>query len=616
MAYHYTAPSGSGLRLPTSGKIVGLVTDALRLRVACRRRWRQSGKTLQRYFAGNRVTQIDPDEVLRTLVAALLPDQAPPAVSFASMDLHHAAFTLAKRYRENWDAFTAKLHADHFPVTELRDVPIPPLRFVVLELGLRWGAWETLRTLDAGANPNWSPRVLAPEGVRIILDELRGDRTIEQFAASLDITPEAVRAWRTGHSCPSDQVIDLLETDPDARWRVFELRWAVAIHSARADLGKLIGEDVVEDMIAASAETARRVHASHSAIFELRSRPEMWSPLAPINAAASVRKAREMMRQVLFEGARSEPGEHICAWLSRQVARQDLAADFAALSLPTDWAERASYWTWRLGSLRQEVAFSLGAASGGEATKADHVRFTDGLRSMLLRMAEFDAPSPVDVLSSIPVAGPFGEAMQLANVAERLCSVGRLHDAVDALRDAVRLAPNIAVLHFKLGATLGILAFHGHSEQFDEALRECHLAVGLAPTEGNFRNEIGIILSNRRDHEAAEVAFAEAEPHFGDHHLHWYARGNNFVGLERFDDARDAFARGVELSEPVPDIHCLRGLAACLMAIAETMEVKAEAGRLRREARRVADRAMHLSGTDPILDWRDTLDIWRDNARR
>ena len=614
MTFHYTAPSASGVRLPTSGKIVGLLADALRLRVACRVRWKQSGKTLQRYFAG-KPTRGMADDILRVLVDALVPDTLSDVAPIKLDDVRAGAFALAKTYTDDWDRFTAHLHAEHFPISEVRDLPIPPLRLAILDLGLRWGAWETIRTFDTSDNPNWSPALLQEHGVRVVLDVIRGERTIEGFAEEIDVSAEAVRGWRRGASYPSDTNIDRLAALVETPWTITHLRCAIGIAAAREQLGGLVGTDVIDDMVDALTETARRVHESHAELFEIRQRPEMWSPLAPIDAKASIEQARAAMVTVLLNGARSAPGKAICGWLAAHVAKQDLAADFASLSLPTDWTQRASYWTWRLGSLRRAVEFSLGAVSGGKATAADIDRFTEGLRGAILRMANFDEPSSVEVLSSVPAAGPVGQAMHLAGVAAQLSSIGRLHDAADTLREAVRLAPDIAVLHFKLGATLGTLASHGHPEHFDEALLECRVAVKLAPEEGNFRNEIGIILSNRRHHEEAEAAYAEAEPYFADHHHHWYARGNNYVALSRLEDARLAFTRGVGLSEPKPDIHCLRGLAACLMALAETVQPKAEAGKLRREARRVADRAVHLGADDPIIDWQDTLDIWRDQSR-
>ena len=183
------------------------------------------------------------------------------------------------------------------------------------------------------------------------------------------------------------------------------------------------------------------------------------------------------------------------------------------------------------------------------------------------------------------------------------------------LREAISLMPEKAGLHFKLGANLGILAYHGYPEHFDEALLECRLAVQLDPEFGNARNEVGIILGNRRDHAAAEAAFVEAEPYFGDHHHHWYSRGANYVALQRLDDARTAFEKAIALSGGAPDIHCLRFLAATLWAMAEHASTSAAAGKLRREARRAADKAIHFGARDPLADWADTLDIWRDRAR-
>jgi len=555
------------------------------------------------------------DNPVVAVSVATRPDTLPDAAPIKLDNVRAGALALAKTYRDDWDRFTAHLHADHFPITELRDLPVPPLRLAMLDLGLRWGAWETIRTLDTGAHPNWSPPLLEENGVQVVVDVIRGERTIAAFAEEIGVSVEAVRGWRRGASFPSDKNIERLAALAEFPWTITRLRSAIGIASAREQLGALVGSDVINDMVDGLTETARRVHESHAELFEIRQRPEMWSPLAPIDAKASIEQARAAMMTLLLNGARSAPGKAICGWLAAHVAKQDLATDFASLSLPTDWMQRASYWTWRLGSLRREVEFSLGAASGGKATAADIDRFVEGLRSAMLRMADFDKPSRVEVLSTVPFAGEVGQAMHLAGAAERLSSIGRLHDAADTLREAVRLAPDIAVLHFKLGAKLGTLASHGHPEHFDEALLECRVAVKLAPEEGNFRNEIGIILSNRRYHEEAEAAYAEAEPYFADDHHHWYARGNNYVALNRLDDARVAFTRGIELSKPKPDIHCLRGLAACLMALAETAQPKAEAGKLRREARRVADRAVHLGSDDPILDWQDTLDIWRDQSR-
>lgn len=147
------------------------------------------------------------------------------------------------------------------------------------------------------------------------------------------------------------------------------------------------------------------------------------------------------------------------------------------------------------------------------------------------------------------------------------------------------------MVHFKLGATLGKLMSLGHfwrlgripdrdpqaplaasvapdtDDLCNAALAACRRAIELDVEFGNARNEVGIILSNVGRHEEAEESFAEAEPYHGHHAHHWFCRGNNYIALERYEDAARALHRAMEFNRGGDHVDARIALAATYMAL-------------------------------------------------
>src|SRR5437868_987961 len=67
-------------------------------------------------------------------------------------------------------------------------------------------------------------------------------------------------------------------------------------------------------------------------------------------------------------------------------------------------------------------------------------------------------------------------------------NMGRLPDALEPMRTAVRLAPTNANSHRVLGSILG------HLQRFDDGLAEMYEARRLNPNDANIHNDIGNIL--------------------------------------------------------------------------------------------------------------------------
>lgn len=618
MKSYHTATSDEGLRLPHSGLLVGLLADAFRLKSVLHDRAAlgASYKTAQRYFDGVRVDPATVDAILLALVTALVPREvAVGAPDGSDNSLRSLVGALLRLYARRWDEFAARVNASAYPVSKPGDLPIAPLRFVSLDVGFRIGAWTASREIEDRVRAPFDGSILRDGALGRLIDELRDGHglTAEGAAFAAGVSTQTMSAWRSGDALPtSDHIVALaagLANEKAARDAIeYRLRLAVAVQDVRKRLSDISGIERVDDFVAAVELTARHVHD-----FFMTPLGDAQPPTLDLEEIALWRREKEERRPVILRaawtvliwGAACPLGRPLAEYMAGVARyREGVAADF--LALPGDWTERACYWTEQLGAAPQRVEF---LKRYNEANGTPLARSMDDVGARILsgalRMAEFDwrpGPDAQWIRVSPP---PFGKAMNRVAQAQVAESIGDLALAIEHMRHAVRHVPDNASLHFHLAS---LLWRHGRETQvlslMEDGLLECRIAVQQDPEFGNARNEIGIILANLRRHEEAERAYAEAEAFFGDQAHHWLARGQNYLALKRYDDARAAFEKAIDFTKDAAHVEAKAHLAATLMALGRTPE-----------GRRLGKKVAHVLGRDPSKRWEDVLDVWCDRYR-
>lgn len=616
MKHYSTSTSRNGLRLPYSGTIVGHLAESLRLKTMLREDFEVvSYKTVQRYFSGDRIEAETVEQILDALVDSLVPgDLSLGKGVIEGFSLALVARSALQDYAAHWDRMAASANVHMFEVTETRDLPMPMLRLVALDLGIRIGGWSAIRFL-MDAPINWEATWLDGGEFRRFID-LRRDKlgfTVGQLAETVGVSEQAVEGWRSASSLPTSNHIEALAKAlaGDDLPRVeaeYGLRVRVAIEQVLADLKNVIGERRLQDIVDAIKSTAREVENLHRKMLSVGPPPESPPPVR-LKWGEMLRWVKgQMLRGVVWElpvhGARCPHGEATAMALAELAEwRPEASADFTVLA--RDWSPRITYWMSHVGSAAQAIEFakihvpSETGCSPEQAEKLARAVFegTLALGNM------FWEPSPeMEFIRVSPP--PFGKAMNRVRQADVAASIGDHATAIEHLRHAVRHQPQDASMHFSLGCALWQSALKaGDLQTVEEALLECRVAVQLDPEFGNARNEIGVILSNLRRHDEAEHAFAEAEPYHGQNNHHWFGRGNNYLALGRLEDARAAFVKAIELTGDGQHVVAKARLAATLMAL----------GR-KREAHSLGRQVHHVTGYDPTEDWERGIAPWAGAA--
>jgi len=582
MKDYHTAKSNEGLSLPSSGVVLGHLAEALRLKTILRDDWEgASYKTVQRYFAGERVEPSTVDGIVEELLNSLIPADR-------ETRLRDVVLSAVRMYMRNWDLFAAEVNQIGYPVFKVRDLPIAPLRLVVLDIGLRFGAWSSLEPTPSLTS------ILTGRGLGNLIDTLRDriDLSVEALAMSLEVSTQAVSEWRAGRSLPTNDHIEaiskVLGEGAEGRQRIeLAVRLQVGIQDVIRRLKTICGDSRIQDMLSAMERTTEIVAALAGDSLKLA------------DSRGEGLRGQRLLWRVVVEGAQSPLGSMYSLGLAaRCLGNPEVAADFAVL--PGDWTGRWRYWMDHLGSTDRQAEFI------GTLPFAKHLSPEMGSQVVevaieaQLRMAGFDEAHelpPGATMTVIPLP-PTIAAMNFAGLAEQAASVGDLASAIKHYRKSIERDPTSAVIHFKLGATLGQF---GRGE---EGLVECHIAVQLDPEFGNARNEIGIILSNLRRHEEAEQAFAEAEPYSRDDAHHWFTRGNNFLALKDFEKARSSFEKCISLSKNQVHVDAMKHLSAVLMMLGKTDK-----------ARHLGRTVHHMTGANPVDHWMQIINIW-DGSRK
>lgn len=284
--------------------------------------------------------------------------------------------------------------------------------------------------------------------------------------------------------------------------------------------------------------------------------------------------------QLLLPGSRSrgvlrqrKPPEHLDVLpLLRNVPATQVALYFGEAELHDVHA------AWRLQGLPRAELYSV-QGGGHEVARW----FSE--RGLLHRLVE-DFVRHGQAMNDFPQRGSVldhGPAIELTMAANACTLEQKPRQAIDALREAIRLAPGFDLAYHKLGAALTAT---GQKRDAREAHR---CAVELAPESMHYRLHFGRALLEAGDLAEAEVvlaAVAEASPKLasvhhalallaeqrGDRHgaeaallkaiacdgknaAFFHQIGSLYIAEARWEDAQRAYRRAIEINPAQPQLH-------------------------------------------------------------
>lgn len=133
--------------------------------------------------------------------------------------------------------------------------------------------------------------------------------------------------------------------------------------------------------------------------------------------------------------------------------------------------------------------------------------------------------------------------------------------AVGRMPDSVRARSNLAA---------GLIG----GDRTDEAIPVLERALELSPTDPTALQNLGAAHEYLGNYAAAAEYFRRLTEHYVDAN-YWRLYAANLLVLGRWEEAADAYARGIELKSEQPDLHY--GRAAALYALGRDAEAEAEA---------------------------------------
>lgn len=135
---------------------------------------------------------------------------------------------------------------------------------------------------------------------------------------------------------------------------------------------------------------------------------------------------------------------------------------------------------------------------------------------------------------------------------------GNLEEAVFYYRASIEVLPT-AEAHTFLGWTYSFM------DRLDDAIEECKKAIAVDPEFGNPWNDIGAYLLERGEPEKAipYLDHALKARRYDSYHFAHMNLGRAYLMLNRFEDAKQAFKRALEVEQDYPPAkQALTALAA------------------------------------------------------
>ena len=469
-------------------------------------------QTARRFFSGRHVDEYNRNQIFDALGQALITrGLAPATLEDLPEELPMEAvvgMTLMGACGE-WDRLLAHIQGRSGKIADVGKAGAQLLRLVVVDLALRVFA---LVYLDLAGPPGTEPPAWVLEnGIGTILRGhlRRAGLTRNQLAARLEVSRTSVDNWLDGKNRPSaDSVVVLAEGLASANGRDSvelqrELNRQFALASMADLLAAGIGRDRVIELTMKLAHFARVLSES----------PDLPRLLGD--------KPRGIVRNLILFGSAGGSASALLSWLADRELDPTWQRDLLAAAAPWDLAFE-SLAMMNMGSrssagLAQDISDVTGAV-----TEEDQY-INDALKREAAWHTDFAMGSNID---------EEGLRFYLA----------KLQDSIDLRRRLARRFPRSPLAHSNLGSFLGMVGKEFAKRSLvDEGVLECKIAAGLQPNWDTPAVEVGIILVNigegeaaLRELERAECTLPEPTPHLR------FVKGYVLMTLERFTEALES----------------------------------------------------------------------------
>ena len=490
-----------------SGRILRAVVQALDIEDEV-----LNSRTAQRFFSGRHVDEFNRNQIFDALGQALITrglapetlEDLPETLPMASV----VGMTLMMMCGE-WDRLMARIQGRSGKIADVGEAGAQLLRLVVVDFALRLFA---LTYLDLADRPGPEPPAWVLEnGVGTILrHQLRqAGLTRDQLAARAGVSRTSVDNWLDGKVRPSaDSVAALAEGLASANGRdAGELRRELNRQFSLASMADLLAAGIGRDRV---IELTMKVARFTRVLAESPDLPRLLGD-----------KPGGIVRNLILFGSAGGSASALLSWLADRELDPTWQRDLLAAAAPWDLAFE-SLAMMNMGSrsaagLAQDISDVTGAV-----TEEDRY-INDVLKQEAAWHTDFAMGSNID---------EEGLRFYLA----------KLQDSIDLRRSLVRRFPQNPLAHSHLGSLLGELGKQfADGDLIDEGILECKIAAGLQPDWDTPSVEVGIILVNIGESEAAlrELEQAEGALPGPTPHLR-FVKGYVLMTLERFTEALES----------------------------------------------------------------------------
>jgi tetratricopeptide (TPR) repeat protein/ribosomal protein S16 len=463
---------------PQSGQIIGVIVKSLGFN-----REVFSSKTARRYFSGQRIHDELALEILEELAFVLIDTGVfPVPVNKEGNEKYKELLSLVvQRCAIRWDQIAGYMRSASYPVNKKDLAPLPYLRLAVTDLSLRTAGILRLNGIQSITNevPHWAEK----GGNSRFLDEIMkglGDRrpTREHIAKEIDISDNTVDSWIDAGARPSDEhlrrLADVLETSGTLTFgerAVGKLRRHYLLSTLCDSLATHVGRETTIDLATAW----------------VRFTNGLLTLLKGYSESAALGDTLILALGTEFEHS-ADLLEHLWRTESDPVWRADL------LAAPGDWIPRLQTTAQYLGSIDEAMEkFQKQFGVSDEMME----KMAEGIGKLVQSDPTRSSPiQPGQTRIRIKGDAAFSARNRMTQ-AIQASAEGDFDSAITHLRRAVELQPQSPEYHFHLGANLGKRGL------IEEGIQECWIAAKLDPKWDIPLVEVGIILMNSRQNQAA-----------------------------------------------------------------------------------------------------------------
>ena len=473
--------------VPLSGQVFGVVAHAFGLNSL------QGSRTAKRFFNGRGVSDRASGEIIASLVRDLLSQGIFPALHFSGQAPGSMPVVLEKAIVLNaaaWDELVGQTSVLSKSVDQVEMAGAAYLRLTTVDLALRYAALMRLAGLPepSDESPLWAEEGGGGLCLREILHRCEPNApTRLEFAEFVGVSLNTVDAWLDGKARPRSKHLvrigDALSprvSEMDSRAIQGRLRLHYGLFDILAELSRHVGQDAVNESVAAFMRFARRAYV------ELR---ELGDPSTDQDAA-------------IFNALIFITGARVCAGLLAALAKQegDQLWEMELLSAAMPWESRITY-------VMKVLRDTHKVAEVAKDRLGIPTEFSEAMLGDTLRWAQAGPGMPRKMDPDLHYYRIRGDAQFSAGNRliqfEQARAFGDFDTALTHIRRAVTLEPENAQYHFLLGATLGIVG------EVEEGMEECWIADKLNPEDELPRVEVGIILLNAERNQEARDHFEE-----------------------------------------------------------------------------------------------------------